>query len=196
MLKPPYQFDPTQLPDLNKLRPYDAAHAISFKWRSPMTAKVSPGLPPAVTPIENITYQGNQVYVGGAPLAPINMTAEQAIMTPPTSPTPPPTISVNDGAKYGDAVTIVAAFAAAGDLLVLPRPSTKRILLIVENDLVAPNTIRINFDAQANANLGLRVISGGNAFFDVSVPQNDIHVFAPVAGNVIVTYINASVNLQ
>jgi hypothetical protein len=192
----PYQFDPTQVPQVRRLTTYDLAHALNFNWRSPMTAKVSPGLPPATQPIENITYQGDQVYVGNAPLAPLNVTAQTAVMTPPSSPTPPPTISVNDGAKYGDAITLVATFTGAGDLLVLPRPSTKRTLLIIENDLVAPNTIRINFDAQASANLGLRVINGGNAFFDIAVPQNDIHVFAPVAGNVIVTYINSPVNLQ
>jgi hypothetical protein len=193
-MRKPYQFDPTQQPDLTHLK-YYTPQGMNFRFRSPFQIRQQVGLPPTVTQNENITYQGNTVYVGDAPLAPLHADAQQAVMTPPTSPTPPPTISVSEGTKYGDAITFQVPFAAAGDLLVLTRPTTKRTLLIIENDLAAPNSIRVNFDAQASVNLGLRIINGGNLFFDVAVPQNDIHVFAPVAGNVLVTYMNAPVNL-
>ncbi len=89
-------------------------------------------------------------------------------------------------------LTQVFTFTGAGDQLVLPRPIGTRTLLIIENDLAAPNSIRVNFDKIADANTGLRIVAGGNAFFDAVVPQNNIHVFAPVAGNIILTWINAA----
>lgn len=106
--------------------------------------------------------------------------------------TPPPAAVVNDPLRYGDVLTQVFTFTGAGDQLVLPRPIGTRTLLIIENDLAAPNSIRVNFDKIADANTGLRIVAGGNAFFDAVVPQNNIHVFAPVAGNIILTWINAA----
>lgn len=164
----PYQFAPlTQ----RGFAPFQFAPAGQFRGKQPR-------------PVE-IPAQSN---------APANASDQVDLQQLPQSITPPPSTAVNDNLRYGDVLTQVFTFAGAGDQVVLPRPTGIRTLLIIENDLAAPNAIRINFDKIADANTGLKVVAGGNAFFDAVVPQNNIHVFAPAAGNIILTWINAAGN--
>lgn len=194
MANNPKIFDPTFVKPftLSRFTGASLKSAIDFTQQSPWGLRTQPGLPPAYVPAPPITSEGGQPQINGVPLAPLNISAQESGNTPLPAPAAIAT-TISDPMKYGDMSVIIVAFAAAGDILVLPRPSGKRTLLIVENDLAAPNTIRMNFDKIADANSGLRIISGGNAFFDAAVPQNDIHIFAPVAGNVIVTYINVAI---
>ena len=102
-----------------------------------------------------------------------------------------------EGARYGDGQLNAFTFAAAGSMLVLPRPPQhQRTLLIIVNDIAGFN-IRVNFDSPANVATGWPIPPGGTLFLDTSVPQNDINVFAPVAGVIQVAYINLDIhNLQ
>ena len=104
---------------------------------------------------------------------------------------------IYEGARYGDAQLQAITFAAAGSLLVLARPPQhQRTLLIIVNDIAGFN-IRMNFDSAANVTTGLPIPPGGNVFFDTCVPQNDINVFAPVAGVIQIAYLNLDIhNLQ
>lgn len=90
---------------------------------------------------------------------------------------------------YGDGDVIPIVFAAAGDQLVLPRPKVRRALLSIINTLAA-NPINFAFGRQADNVSGVPIPAAGNVFFDNAVPQNDVHVFAPVAGTILVLYIN------
>ena len=97
-------------------------------------------------------------------------------------------------AQYGDGQLQLVVYAAAGNQLVLPRPSSgQRVLLIIVNDIAGFN-IRVNFDTPANVTVGLPIPPGGNLFFDNVIAQNDIHVFAPVAGNIQVAFMNLDVH--
>ena len=94
---------------------------------------------------------------------------------------------------FGDGQLQLVVFPAAGATLVLPRPSQfQRVLLIIVNDIAGFN-IRVNFDTPANVTVGLPIPPGGNLFMDNVVVQNDVWVFAPVAGNVQVAFMNVDV---
>lgn len=90
---------------------------------------------------------------------------------------------------YGDMFIIPITFTAAGDLFVLERPKNKRVLLVVVNT-IALNTINFAFGRAADNVSGIPITSGGNVFFDTAVPQNDLHVFSPAVGTILVGYIN------
>lgn len=107
---------------------------------------------------------------------------------PSNTPLADPGISV---IMYGDADVLSIVFAAAGDQLVLPRPKVRRALLSVINTLVA-NPINVAFGRQADNVSGVPIPAAGNIFFDNAVPQNDVHVFSPVAGTILVLYINTN----
>lgn len=93
---------------------------------------------------------------------------------------------------YGDMVVSIVRFGAAGDILALPRPKGQRVYLIIYNRVPA-STITVNFDQVADAVNGIDVANGGNYEFLAAVPQNDLHIFSPAAGNVIIGFINRSI---
>ena len=118
-------------------------------------------------------------------------------LTPPTSNqsyNPEPVHPNYNPAAYGDGQLSLVVFGGGGvNILVCARPSQfQRTLLIIVNDIAGFN-VRVNFDAPANVVLGFPVPPGGNIFFDNVVPQNDIHVFSPVAGNIQVAFMNIDV---
>ena len=89
---------------------------------------------------------------------------------------------------YGNAQVITPLFAGAGDLLVLPRPATgQRVFLLIVNNLAA-SVANVNFDNVASAAIGIQIQPGGNLFMDQFVPQNDIHIFIPIAGVITVAF--------
>lgn len=91
---------------------------------------------------------------------------------------------------WGDALLQTVVFAAPGNLFVLQRPvRAQRVLLIVVNDLAAA-VIRVNFDNPATVGIGVAIGPGGNLFFDAVVPQNDINIFSPAAGQIHVAWLN------
>ena len=105
--------------------------------------------------------------------------------TPPTAAPISPELST----FYGDMDIIPAVFGAAGDLLVLLRPKGLRVLLTIINTLAA-NPINFAFNRPADNVSGIPIPAAGNVFFDNATPQGDLHVFAPVAGTILVGYIN------
>ena len=124
------------------------------------------------------------------------MTAAPASMTPPPSPPQGSVLAAQpqfSPGSFGDALILSVAFGAAGDILALPRPPLGvRTLLIIVNDLPA-SAIRVNMDSPATATAGIAIQPLGNLLLDAVVPQNDIHIFSPIAGVVTVMYINADV---
>lgn len=94
---------------------------------------------------------------------------------------------------YGDATILPITFAAAGDLLVLPRPRGTRTLLLITN-ILPGNPVNYSWDRAADAVTGIPLgAAGGFRLFDNSVPQNDLHIFSPVAGlAVLVEYMNVA----
>jgi hypothetical protein len=94
---------------------------------------------------------------------------------------------------YGDAQVLTLIYAAAGDVLAIPRPATnQRVLLIIVNQLAAGN-IMINYDNPGSAASGIPIAAGGNIFYDTVVPQNDVHIWASAAGTVQVSYMNLDI---
>lgn len=89
---------------------------------------------------------------------------------------------------YGNAQVITPVWAVAGDILVLPRPTTgQRVFLLIVNNLAA-SVANVNFDNVASAAIGIQIQPGGNLFMDQFVPQNDIHIFIPIAGVITVAF--------
>lgn len=101
------------------------------------------------------------------------------------APTP---MAVNNPGNYGEAYTVPVIFGAAGALLALPRPSSGIRKLLIINNTIAGFAITIGFDTAPTVASGLQIATGGNLFFDIVVPQNDIWIFAPAAGTVQVIY--------
>jgi hypothetical protein len=99
-----------------------------------------------------------------------------------------PTQTFTPGMVYGDFTPLPVVFAAAGSQLVLPRPKNIRVYLLIVNTLAA-NPINFNFGAAADNTL-YPIPAGGNYIADTSVPQNDLYIFSPVAGQILVGYIN------
>ncbi len=113
-----------------------------------------------------------------------------AVNFPPLPTKPQP---VYEAERYGEGQTITIVYGAAGgDVLALPRASLTRTWLLIINDTVL-GTIRVNFDSPASASVGIPVPQSGNLFWDVVVPQNNIHIFAPGAGNVQIAFINSNI---
>lgn len=102
---------------------------------------------------------------------------------------------------YGDMTVIPVVYAGAQDQLVLARPKETRIYLVIVNPLPA-NSIYVNFDASAEpaaggAVKGVPIAAGNGAWvFDQVVPQNDVHIYAPVAGTILVGFINRNISLN
>lgn len=102
---------------------------------------------------------------------------------------------------YGDMTVIPVVYGAAADQLVISRPKETRIYLVIVNPLPA-NPIYVNFDASAaptagGALTGIPVAAGNGAWvFDQAVPQNDVHIYSPVAGTVLVGFINRNIALN
>jgi hypothetical protein len=123
------------------------------------------------------------------------ITERDALRGRPTTPSAIPAESilpVADQARFGDMQTLPVTVTAAGNVAALDRPSFRRVLLIVNNLLVG-NTINFAFDRAADAVTGVPIIAGGNVFFDNAVPQGQLNVFIPVAGTILVSFINAEV---
>lgn len=98
--------------------------------------------------------------------------------------------AIYDSGVYGDASIIPFTTAANIDNLVLPRPSAKRIMLIIQ--VLTGPALQINFDAVAtNANNCLQINAGGDVFFDARVPQNDIHISSSGITTGVIVYMNS-----
>jgi hypothetical protein len=90
---------------------------------------------------------------------------------------------------YGDMTILPVIFAAAGNLLILQRPRGFRALLTIVNTLAA-NPINFAFNRAADNVSGIPIPAAGNAFFDTAVPQGEVNVFSPVAGTILVGFID------
>jgi len=102
-----------------------------------------------------------------------------------------PQANYNPG-QYGDLQILPITLVANADQLCLPRPSITRVMLLIQNTLVAA-TINITFDNQANAGNSIQLPAGGNLLFDTIVPQNDLHISCASAGVIIVAYMNIDI---
>jgi hypothetical protein len=162
----PYEFPPFWLSGLPPLAPAATA------------AIAPPGTIPPGAP-------GDSIAVNLPPATP-----EQTQPIPPQNIVAPSIQTVLDYYKVGEAQVQPVTYAAAGSQLVLPRaPNGKRTLLIIVNDF-AVGVIRFMFNTQASAVLGVQIPALGNVFFDSSVPQQDVYVFAPAGGQITICYIN------
>lgn len=122
---------------------------------------------------------------GTLPTAPVSMLPPSTAAVAAAGNAPVP---VYEPRLYGDGQVVPIAFAAAGDLLALARPARfQRVWLLIVNDLAA-SVIRVNFDNPASANVGIAIQPGANIFMDSGVPQNDIHIFSPIAGAITVAH--------
>lgn len=99
---------------------------------------------------------------------------------------------------YGDMAFNTVTFLAAGEQLALERPSGFRVYLLIQNQLpnLTTNNINVAFGQPATpiaagVSNGLQIPPGGNFLMDTRVAQNDVSIFAPAAGSVLVAYINA-----
>lgn len=117
------------------------------------------------------------------------------ILDPGTLPTPiiaPPATVVQEDLRYGDMSTQTIAFTGAGAQLVLQRPQGKRTFLVIVNELAAPNVARVDFDRPPNVSTGVPIAASANWLFDSVVPQNNVYVWVPAAGNITIAWINAA----
>lgn len=141
-------------------------------------------------PLSPNPTSGEDISGGSGPTqtaAPSSMTAPSAAAIAAAGNAPVP---IYRPGMYGEGQLSPITFAGASDILVLPRPGKGiRAWLLIVNDLAA-STIRVNFDSSASATIGIAIGPGGNLFMDVVVPQNDIHVFSPIAGLIHIAYIN------
>lgn len=94
---------------------------------------------------------------------------------------------------YGDRIVLPITFLGGDVQLVLQRPRGTRISLIIQNTLpqLVTNNIIVSYGVPAAPGIGLQIPPGGNIFEDKAVPQNDVYIFAPAAGIVLVAFINA-----
>lgn len=165
--------------------------AVSFSNRSRFETRQTPGLPPARTPALRVTYPGGVPTIDGVAIPPSD-TQERpstAIIPSLEQVTPYPQF---DPSKYSDAETIPVIFGAAGEQLVLRRPSTIRISLLIVNLSVVGNIFYV-FGRTADNVSCVPIGAGGNRLFDSSVPQGDLHIFASGAGTVVVEYMNRDI---
>jgi len=140
----------------------------------------SPGVAPPAAP--DYAVESTLPYVPPSAMAEANVTAQL-----------PAVQSVYESTRYGEAQVFPVQYAGAGSQLVLQRPQGgKRTLLIIVNDL-AVGVIRVCFDANATAALGVPIAAGGNMFLDAAVPQQNVFVFSPNAGQVTVCYQNSPI---
>lgn len=179
------------------IKPFDVANAIDFSDRSRFSLRPMIGVPPAYAkPLKTeVNAQGVQT-VNGAPLPKWEPgTPIEGKVTPipgETLVSPMPGYSPQ---WYGDAIVFPVVFAAAGPLLVLPRPNQTRVSLLIVNSTVVGN-IFYTFDRVADNVSCVPIVAGGNRLFDVSVPQGDLHLFSTGAGTVIIEYMNRDIRQE
>ena len=191
----PRIYNPTFVPTfaLGQFSGQSLRDAIDFTQRNYWEKKQTPGLPPAYTPAPQVEFVGGQPTVNGVPLAPLNIPAQEVANTPlPQSRQQTAAITIPE--RYGDMIVQNIAYAASGDIFILPRPTGKRAFLLIINELAAPNQARVNFDKPADVNSGFPIDAGGNVLFDAAVPQNDLHVWTAAAGTITVAFINVAVS--
>lgn len=160
------------------------AQFLSNRTYGNLTARIPGMTKPSMSPEGlRIRYDG-KIEAAGLLLGPAPVSYDAAIQSPNAAQEergdPQPTY---DSSNYGEEDDITITFAAAGDLLVLPRPNQTRISLTIQNQTVAGG-IRYSFNKPANA--GTIIIAGGNRIWDDKVPQGDLHITAIGGGGVVV----------
>jgi hypothetical protein len=177
--------------------PFKKRGAVDFGQRSPFAGRVMIGVPPAYFNPPKTQDNGGSVTLHGVPLpkyAPGTPQGE-AKLTPIPGESPIMPMPMYDAAMYGDAIVFGVTFAAAGELLVLPRPNAWRISLLIVNSTVVGN-IFYTFDRVADNLSCVPIVAGGNRLFDLSVPQGDLHIFSSGAGTIIIEYINRDIRQE
>jgi hypothetical protein len=96
--------------------------------------------------------------------------------------------AVYDPQKYGDAISVTIPLQTAVDMLILTRPMGARLMLVIYNPTVGPLYLSFGSDASV---FSIPITSGSAIFFDAVVPQNDVHLFSAIGGNIPVIYINS-----
>lgn len=86
--------------------------------------------------------------------------------------------AIYDSGKYANGVQQLIVVPADKDMLALPRPLTKRQILIILNPSLANLYFALDQAASVNA---FPIPPGGSLFMDAVVLQNDIHLYS-VAG--------------
>ena len=165
--------------------------AVSFRGRSPFETRQTPGLPPNYVASPGVKFIGGSPTVNGIPLPPSDVPPQDgpAIGAPPIM-QPVPSF---EPAQYGDSITFGVVFAGAGEALVLRRPQTTRIMLLIQNFSVVGN-IFYTFDRIADNGISCVAIgAGGNRLYDTTVPQGDVHLFSTGAGTVLIEYMNRDI---
>jgi hypothetical protein len=177
--------------------PFQKRGAVDFGQRSPFAGRVMIGVPPANMNPPKTQSDGNSVTLFGVPL-PKYMAGKpqgEAQLTPVPGQSPIVPMPMYDPALYGDAIVFPVVFAAAGELLILPRPNAWRTSLLIVNSTVVGN-IFYAFDRVADNVSCVPIVAGGNRLFDFSVPQGDLHVFSTGAGTVIIEYMNRDIRQE
>lgn len=150
-------------------------------------------LPPNIAQDPAITVDSSgTVMVGGLPAG--VMTNPQLVSPPNanTAVSAAATVAVADVDKYGDAAVLLITFTGAGvaPYPVLPRPSGKRVSLLIVNVSVIGN-IFYNWGRQADiGGSSVPIAPGGNRNFSTAVPQNELAIASTGAGQVLVEYMN------
>lgn len=165
--------------------------AVSFRDRSRFETRQTPGIAPRNAPALLVNYPGGVPTINGVPIPPSDSTEPHSTTVLPTLEQRTPTPQY-DPSRYSDAETIPVVFSASGEQLVLRRPSTTRISLLIVNLSVVGNIFYV-FNRTADNVSCVPIGAGGNRLFDNSVPQGELHIFASGAGTVIVEYMNRDI---
>ncbi len=174
------------------MKPLYQPAVISFRGRSPFETRHTPGLPPGHSLPPGISFVGDSPTIDGVPLPTSDVAPRdtQALAAPNASVTPIPDYNT---ALYSDATTFGVVFAGAGQAMVLPRPQSWRILLLIQNLSVLGN-IFYTFDRNADNTSCIAIGAGGNRLWDSAVPQGDLHIFSTGAGTVTFEYMNRDIS--
>ena len=110
-------------------------------------------------------------------------------------------VQVEDNQRYGSVTHQSAVIESENngleDTLILLKPSTQRIYLLVQNNCTVAS-IFVAFGSAATDANGILLTAGGNIEMTSFVSQDDVHIFCPVeqvgtpvsAANILISYCN------
>jgi hypothetical protein len=95
--------------------------------------------------------------------------------------------------KYGD-LTNINFSAGVADAVFLLRPVTTRIHLLIQNTH-ATQVLSVAFDRNSAGGVGFVLTAGASVFYDIYVPQGDVHISANLAATTgVIAFSNQDLN--
>lgn len=180
----------------NPRRAFDANPFPAVSYRGIAIGNAANGMPPQHAATPDVVLINGVPTVAGAPLATGADSAYSLAFNRPggtqNNVTGAVATQVYDGSAFGDASVILITFAAPGGIMALARPAMMRTMLLIVNDTVI-GQIRYNWDKMADGVGSVPIGAGGNRNFTPSVPQGNLFIFSPGAGNVIIEYMNRDI---